>query len=80
MEGTGIASFIRDAKDALDVPVALGCMRPRTGDRSDEILAMEAGADGIVLPARATRDHAAASGITVVDHEGCCALFPHLIL
>jgi uncharacterized radical SAM superfamily protein len=74
-----LAEFIRRAKEALDVPVVLGCMRPRAGAREEERLALDAGADGVVLPSRDTLAYVRKMGWDVREHQGCCALVPTLL-
>jgi hypothetical protein len=56
--------------------IALGCMRPRTPGRREEleIAALEAGVTRMVLPARGTLQHAQAQGYEIRHFETCCAL------
>jgi uncharacterized radical SAM superfamily protein len=68
-----VVRFIREAVGRLDVPVLLGCMRPRS-DRSVELGAIEAGAAGIVNPSAAAVEMAKAKGLKIVEREECCAV------
>lgn len=54
-------------------PLLLGCMRAK-GDRTIEKKALEAGIDGIVLPAREAVAWAKKQGWDVKEHKNCCAL------
>jgi hypothetical protein len=54
--------------------IALGCMHPRTGKDRVEKLALEAGADRIVLPSRSTVEKAGIAGFSVKHLDGCCAI------
>jgi len=56
-------------------PLMLGCMRPTGAYRRElDMLAVRAGLDGIVLPARAAQDEARRLGRPVRWREECCAL------
>jgi uncharacterized radical SAM superfamily protein len=68
-----VVRFIREAVGRLDVPVLLGCMRPRS-DRSVELGAIEAGAAGIVNPSAAAVEMAKAKGLKIEEREECCAV------
>jgi len=74
-----LAGFVADAKAALAAPVVLGCMRPRAGTREEERMALDAGADGIVLPSRETVSYVREKGWRVEEYPGCCAFVPSLI-
>ncbi|KON29538.1 hypothetical protein AC482_06255 [miscellaneous Crenarchaeota group-15 archaeon DG-45] len=54
--------------------VALGCMRARNDKARTEELVIAAGADRIVLPARATIEKAAKQGFDVKHLDGCCSI------
>ena len=54
--------------------IALGCMRPRGDKDRDEILAMRAGADRLVLPSSSTVEAAVAEGFTIRHLDCCCAV------
>lgn len=72
--GDDIVSFIKAARSSLPrTRVVLGCMRSRR-DRSWEIDAVLAGADGIVLPSEDTVRAAAEKGMTIRRKDTCCAL------
>ena len=69
-----VSSVIEYARGFFpETPLLLGCMRSKR-DRSPEIAAIEAGADGVVLPSRETREWVEDKGFFVKDHETCCAL------
>jgi len=54
-------------------PLLLGCMRSKR-DRGPEIAAIQAGADGIVLPSQDTKEWVKEQGYSVDEHDTCCAL------
>ena len=59
-----------------DVPVALGCMRPRKRPYRErvDVAAVELGLDRIVLPAKAALRAAEEKGLEVKWRDVCCAL------
>jgi len=57
-----------------DTSIAMGCMRPKAEKNLEEILAIQAGADRIVLPSRSTVEYALNEGFTVKHLDGCCAI------
>jgi len=60
-----------------DVPVALGCMRPRKDGsyrRTVEELALRLGLNRIALPSKETLELARSLGLEVVRRPVCCAL------
>ena len=73
-EPTRVVRFIAAAARKLDVPILLGCMRPRS-DRSLELEAIRAGASGIVNPSAGAVELARAEGLKVEEREECCALY-----
>ena len=56
-----------------ETPLLLGCMRSKK-ERETEIAALEAGADGIVLPSKETRKWVEEHGFEIIEHNTCCAL------
>lgn len=54
--------------------VALGCMRSRNDKALAEELAIAAGADRVVLPARSTVENAVRRGFRVRHLDGCCSI------
>lgn len=66
-----ILETIERAVDALDVPVMLGCMRPR-GNRKLEIKAIEFGVRRIAMPSPQTEVWAKAQGYVVIKRSSCC--------
>ncbi len=73
------ADVIRHAKETFpNSPVSLGCMRPAGGYRSRlDILALKAGADIIVMPAKEAVLWAQSEGFEVLAADECC-VFPAL--
>ena len=66
-----------------DASVAVGCMRPRGEKGPTEVLAIRAGADRLVLPARSTVEEAEKEGYEVRHLDGCCSVprgFEHITL
>ena len=57
-----------------DTSVAIGCMRPKAEKSREELLAIQAGADRIVIPSRSTVEYALSEGFTVKHLDGCCAI------
>jgi uncharacterized radical SAM superfamily protein len=57
-----------------DTSVAIGCMRPKAEKNLEELLAIQAGADRIVLPSRSTVEYALSEGFMVKHLDGCCAI------
>lgn len=74
-----VADVIRHAKAAFPAsPVSLGCMRPAGGYRSRlDVLALQAGADIIVMPAKEAVLFALSEGYEVLAADECC-VFPAL--
>ena len=69
-----MASVIRQARTELaGTKLLLGCMRSKS-DRSWEFELIEAGLDGIVLPAANTVERLRAAGYSVRKRPECCAL------
>jgi uncharacterized radical SAM superfamily protein len=68
-----VVRFVRRAIDRLDVPVLVGCMRPR-GRADAEIEMIKAGAAGMVNPSPATVQWTEAEDREVVEVGACCAL------
>jgi uncharacterized radical SAM superfamily protein len=56
-----------------ETPLLLGCMRSKK-ERETEIAALDAGADGIVLPSKETKEWVIENGFKVQEHNTCCAL------
>jgi uncharacterized radical SAM superfamily protein len=52
----------------------LGCMRSKL-DRSSEVDMVEAGVNGLVLPASSTVDRLRSSGYSIKKRSTCCAMF-----
>lgn len=57
-----------------ETSISLGCMRPRAEREMFETLCLEAGADRMVLPSKATRSWAEAHGLKAIDLKGCCSI------
>jgi uncharacterized radical SAM superfamily protein len=69
-----VRSVIRKARaDLPDTKLLLGCMRSKL-DRSSEFEFVEAGLDGIVLPASSTVDRLKSCGYTIRKRSVCCSL------
>jgi hypothetical protein len=67
-------SVVREARSALiSTKILLGCMRSKA-DRSWEYDLVEAGLDGIVMPAPRTVERLKAAGYSVKKRSECCAL------
>jgi hypothetical protein len=66
-----LLEMIERAVDALDVPVMLGCMRPR-GDWKLETKAIELGVRRIAMPSPRTEVWAKAQGYGVINRPSCC--------
>jgi len=69
-----ILRFIGEARDRLNCPILLGCMRPRM-DRDLEMDAIEAGVNGVAVPSGSTVEWAKRQGIEIHSRELCCALY-----
>ena len=69
-----VATLLAEARLRFpEIPVHLGCMRPRRGYRARlDPLAVRAGVNVIVSPSRAGRAAAAAPGLEVVRTRECC--------
>lgn len=74
-----VAEAIRHAKLIFPTsPVSLGCMRPAGGYRSRlDVLALQAGADIIVMPAKEAVLLAESEGLEMLSADECC-VFPSL--
>lgn len=84
--GTGMENVTPPSVDAIaktvaaarlmhsDTSIAMGCMRPKAEKNLEELLAIQAGADRIVLPSRSTVEYALREGFTVKHLDGCCAI------
>ncbi len=68
-----LLKMIERAIDALDVPVVLGCMRPR-GNWQLEVKAIELGVRRIAMPSPRTETWAKAHGYKLIERSSCCAL------
>jgi len=69
-----VASVVKYGRKLFpDVPLLLGCMRSKK-DRAPEIRAIEAGADGVVLPSAHTKKWVEEQGFIIKEHDTCCAL------
>lgn len=66
-----LLKIIERAADVLDVPVMLGCMRPR-GDWKLETRAIKLGIRRIAMPSPKTEVWAKAQGYRVIDRSSCC--------
>ncbi|MEM3021909.1 MAG: radical SAM protein [Candidatus Bathyarchaeia archaeon] len=71
-----VAGLISAARSALpDVPLALGCMRPKGSHRAElDVLAIRAGVDAIALPSSSAIDLAKSMGIEIRFSKTCCSL------
>lgn len=70
VDSSKIITFFRESREALpNVPIVLGCMRPRTEKTLDQML-IQAGIDGIAVPLPATLRNAVGKDIRRV----CCSL------
>jgi len=69
-----VLSVIRKARvDLPDTKLLLGCMRSKI-DRSSEFDFVEAGLNGIVLPAPSTVERLKSDGYTIKKRSVCCSL------
>ncbi len=67
--------FLRARKLFRDIPINLGCMRPKGRYRSElDVLAVKCGFNGIVNPTAKARDLAESRGLALVKKWECCAL------
>lgn len=67
--------FIRARELFRDIPINLGCMRPRGRYRAElDVMAVKCGFNGIVNPTTRARELARSRGLTLVNKEECCAL------
>ncbi|MGF7185085.1 hypothetical protein GGQ84_001171 [Desulfitispora alkaliphila] len=58
-----------------DIPIHLGCMRPRGRYRAElDLLALKCGVNKIVMPTKAVVEAAEAEGLTITKGEECCVL------
>jgi uncharacterized radical SAM superfamily protein len=62
---------LKRAIDVLDVPVMLGCMRPR-GNWKLEVKAIELGVRRIAMPSSRTEGWAKGRGYKVTKRSSCC--------
>lgn len=70
MDASKIITFFKESREALpNVPIVLGCMRPRTEKTLDQMM-IQAGIDGIAVPLPATLRTAVGNSINRV----CCSL------
>lgn len=69
-----ILAVIERAREAMDCPVILGCMRDR-GHRGLEIDCIRAGVDGIANPSRSTVEWVRGAGYLLQIEEKCCAIY-----
>jgi uncharacterized radical SAM superfamily protein len=68
-----VLRVLKEARNRIDGPVSLGCMRPR-GNGALEISAIKAGVRDIAMPSREAIDWAESHGLTVERLERCCAV------
>ncbi len=74
-----VASLIAEARLMFpDSEINLGCMRPSYFRGETEILALESGVDGIVLPTKRTLLKAEKMGLEIRKLEACCAVWSKL--
>jgi len=66
-----LLEIVDRAFDALDVPVILGCMRPR-GNWKLETKAIELGVRRIAMPSPQTEAWAKAQGYGIIKRSSCC--------
>jgi len=71
-----VAAFLAKARLRLQkIPLTLGCMRPGGVYRQQlDVLAVEAGLNGIVQPAAPALTIARQKGLTLKEHQECCVL------
>jgi uncharacterized radical SAM superfamily protein len=72
-----IGTVIENARAVFpEIPIILGCMRPKTTDedRNIEIAGIKAGVNGIVLPSKKTLEFAELQGYKLNKYETCCAI------
>lgn len=70
-----MVKVITQARELMpDTKLLLGCMRSKL-DRSSEVDMIEAGVDGIVLPASATVEKLTKAGYSIKKKATCCAMF-----
>lgn len=70
VDASKIVTVFKESREALpNVPIVLGCMRPRTEKTLDQML-IQAGIDGIAVPLPATLKNAVGKDIRLV----CCSL------
>jgi len=69
-----VARLIAEARQRFPtIPIHLGCMRPRGGYRARlDPLAVQAGLNVIVSPARQAKDEAASLGLRPIETRECC--------
>jgi hypothetical protein len=66
-----LLEVIERATDTLDVPVMLGCMRPR-GNWKLETKSIELGVRRIAMPSPRTEEWAKARGYRIIKRSSCC--------
>lgn len=71
-----VGKFVARARlDFPEIPLALGCMRPRNEERKVlETKAIEAGIDRIVLPSKEALKAAREKGLKIRKLEACCSV------
>jgi lipoyl synthase len=70
--GDRLVRFVENAKNVLDCPILLGCMRAR-GDWKTEVRCIDAGLTGIVSPSPRTVEWAREKGFAIERIDRCCA-------
>ncbi len=70
-----LISVARQARELMpDTKIMMGCMRSKL-DRSSEVEMIEAGIDGIVLPASTSVESLRKKGYAIKKRSTCCAMF-----
>ena len=71
-----VAELLAEARIRFsDVPLFLGCMRPKGRYRAEiDPLAVKAGVNVLVGPARSAREAAVGLGLRVLESRECCVL------
>jgi uncharacterized radical SAM superfamily protein len=76
-----IATIIKLAKQFMPGTfVNLGCARPvGTHKQKTDVLAIEAGVDGLAVPSEQAWEYAKANGMQVEEHPTCCSMLTTFI-
>lgn len=70
----GVLKMMKYFREKLEIPISLGCMRPRSRDyKAIERMAIDLGYEGIALPSKRALNYMAEGGEAIVAIPECCA-------